>query len=100
MNVRPLSVIETYHKGGQPQKQSFLTLESSHIQIVAVKESEEKDGVIVRAVEMNKQPGKAVLKAAFMDRQEELDFAPCEIKTVKLPYDHSLPVTEVNLLEL
>ncbi|MDO4292515.1 MAG: glycoside hydrolase family 38 C-terminal domain-containing protein [Eubacteriales bacterium] len=99
INVRPLTVIETYHKGSQPQKRSFLSLDSDHIQISAMKESEDKDGVIVRAYETGKRPGKAVLRADFMNREAELSFAPCEIKTVKLPYDHSLPVVEVNLLE-
>lgn len=100
LNVRPLSVIETYHQGSQPQKQSFLSLASSHIQVAAVKEGEDKDGVVIRVVETSRQPGKVVLKVPFMDREVELSFTPCEIKTVKLPYDHSLPVMEVNLLEL
>ncbi len=100
MNVRPLSVIEAYHQGSQPQKQSCLSLASSHIQVAAVKEGEDKDGVVIRVVETSRQPGKAVLKVPFMDREVELSFTSCEIKTVKLPYDHSLPVMEVNLLEL
>lgn len=100
INVRPLTVIETYHAGKQPQAQSFLSLECSHALIGAVKESEEKDGIIIRAWETKKQSGEAVLKAPFMDREVRLSFEPCEIKTVKLPYDSSLPVTEVNLLEM
>ena len=100
INVRPQTVIETFHKGKQPARRSFLSLDCDHALISAVKESEEKDGVIIRAYETKKQAGKAVLKAPFMDREAELVFAPCEIKTVKIPYDRSLPVTEVNLLEL
>ena len=100
INVRPQTVIETFHKGKQPARRSFLSLDCDHALISAVKESEEKDGVIVRAYETKKQAGKAVLKASFMDREAELVFAPCEIKTVKIPYDRSLPVAEVNLLEL
>ena len=100
INVRPQTVIETFHKGKQPARRSFLSLDCDHALISAVKESEEKDGVIVRAYETKKQAGKAVLKAPFMDREAELVFAPCEIKTVKIPYDRSLPVAEVNLLEL
>ena len=98
--MRPLTIIETYHKGRQPQEQSFLSLDCDHALICAVKESEDKDGVIVRAYETKKQAGKAGLKAPFMKREAELSFAPCESKTVKLPYDSSLPVTEVNLLEM
>lgn len=100
INVRPLTVIETYHKGAQPQRRSFLSLESDHIQVCAVKEGEDRDGVIVRMYETAKRPGRAVLKAEFLGREQELSFTPCEIKTVKLPYDRSLPVTEVNMLEM
>lgn len=100
LNVCPQTVIETFHEGRLPQKNSFLSLESDHIQICAVKESEEKDGVIIRAYETKKQAGKALLCAGFMNRMEELSFKPCEIKTVKLPYDADRPVIEVNMLEL
>ena len=55
--------------------------------------------MIVRAYETKKQAGRAVLKVPFLNREEELIFTPCEIKTVKLPYDHSCPIQEVNLLE-
>ena len=81
------------------QRGSFLSLESDHAVISAVKEAEDKDGVIVRAYETKKQDGRAVLKVPFLNREEELTFTPCEIKTVKLPYDHSCPIQEVNLLE-
>lgn len=100
LNVRPLTVIETYHEGRLPQKNSFLSLESDHVQICAVKEAEDKDGVIIRAYETKKQAGKALLRADFMNRVQELSFAPCEIKTIKLPYDAEKPAVEVNMLEL
>lgn len=100
LNVRPLTVIETFHEGGLPQKKSFLSLESDHVQICAVKEAEEKDGVIVRAFETKKQAGKVLLCADFLNRTQELSFEPCEIKTVKIPYDADAPVVEVNMLEL
>ena len=99
VNVRPQTVIETFHEGKLAQRGSFLSLESDHAVISAVKEAEDKDGVIVRAYETKKQDGRAVLKVPFLNREEELTFTPCEIKTVKLPYDHSCPIQEVNLLE-
>lgn len=100
INVRPKTIIETFHEGARPQKGSFLSLDCDHAVISAVKESEDKDGIIIRAYETKKQAGTAVLKAAFMDRETELSFSPCEIKTIKLPYDRSLPAVEVNLLEM
>ena len=100
LNVRPLTVIETFHEGRLPQKKSFLSLESDHVQICAVKEAEDKDGVIIRAYETKKQAGSALLHADFMGRTQMLSFAPCEIKTIKIPYDAQKPVVEVNMLEM
>lgn len=100
INVRPQAIIETFHKGKLPARQSFVSLDCDHALISAIKESEDKDGIIIRAWETKKQSGKAVLKIPVMDREAELSFEPCEIKTIKIPYDHSKPVTEVNLLEL
>ena len=99
LNQKPSVVIETFHKGKNPQVQSFLELESDHVIVSTVKEAEDKDGLIIRAYETKKQQGRAVLKVPFMRREEPLDFAPCEIKTVKIPYDETKPVYEVNLLE-
>lgn len=100
LNVKPQTVIETFHKGSLPAKQSFVSLECDHALISSMKESEEKDGVILRAWETKKQEGKAILKVPFLHRETELSFAPCEIKTIKIPYDLSQPIKEVNLLEL
>lgn len=100
LNVKPVTIIETFHKGSMPQKNSFLSLESDNLIISAIKEAEDGDGIIVRAYETKKQNVKATLKVPFLNREEILSFAPCEIKTVKVPYDHSKPVTEVNMLEM
>lgn len=99
LNVRPVTVPETFHEGPLPQKKSFLSLECSHAQIAAVKEAENGDGIIIRAYETKKQKGSAVLHVGFMNRTETLQFAPCEIKTVFLPYDEAAAAYEVNLLE-
>ena len=100
LNRKAKTVIETYHKGRQTQKASFLSLDCDHAIITAVKECEDRDGIIIRAYETKKQAGKAFLKIPFMDRTQELTFAPCEIKTIKVPYDCSRPIAEVNMLEM
>ena len=94
-----MTLIETNNEGRLPQKNSFLRVDSSHVCVSAVKQAEDGQGVIVRAYETKKQEGKAVLKLPFMDREAELAFTPCEIKTIYFPYDHSKPWHEVNMLE-
>ena len=100
LNVRPQAIIETYHEGKLPQKNSFVSLVSDHVQISAIKEAEDQDGVIIRAYETKNQREEVVLKAKFMEREETLHFSPCEIKTIKIPYDANRPIMEVNMLEL
>lgn len=111
LNQKPVTVIETYHKGNLPARNSYLSLknavkdldletESDNVVISAMKEAEDRDGVIVRAYETKRQGSQVMLKVPFLNREVPLSFAPCEIKTVKIPYDHSAPVAEVNLLEM
>ncbi len=100
LNQKPVTIIETFHKGSLPARNSFLSMESDNVVISAMKEAEDGDGVIIRAYETKRQASQALLKIPFLNREETLSFAPCEIKTVKLPYDHSAPVMEVNLLEM
>lgn len=99
LNQKPVTIIETFHEGSLPQRNSFLCVDSSHVCVSAVKQAEDGQGIIVRAYETKKQEGKAVLKLPFMDREAELVFTPCEIKTISFPYDHSEPWQEVNMLE-
>ena len=100
LNTRPETIIETYHKGNLPLRKSFLSLESDHIVLTAMKQSEEGDGIIIRAYESKRQSGDAILRAEFMNRTETLHFEPCEIKTIFLPYDSEKSMQEVNILEM
>lgn len=99
INQRPITVMETFHEGKQPKTQSFVQVENKEIILSAMKEAEDKDGVIVRAYETMKQHVNAVIKLPFMERIITADFNPCEIKTFKVPYDKKAKVTEVNMLE-
>lgn len=100
LNVRPVTVTETFHKGIFPRKNTFLSLECSHAQITAMKEAENREGIIVRACETKRQGGPGLLRMSFLGRSEMLQFAPCEIKTVFVPYDGKAACREVNMLEM
>ena len=99
INQKPVTVIETFHQGSQPQVQSFVQVDRREIVISAMKEAEDKDGVIVRAYETMKRPVEATIELPFMERAATLQFKPCEIKTIKVPYDKNAEITEVNMLE-
>jgi alpha-mannosidase len=100
LNQKPICVIETFHEGKLPQVQSFADVDSKEIVITAMKEAEDKDGVILRAYETMKHKVRATFHLPFMERTITMDFAPCEIKTIKIPYDKEADAVEVNMLEM
>jgi alpha-mannosidase len=100
INQKPITVIETFHQGSQPQVQSFIQVDRREIVISAMKEAEDKDGIIIRAFETMKNQVNATIQIPFMERTATLQFKPCEIKTIKVPYDKNAEITEVNMLEL
>jgi alpha-mannosidase len=98
-NQKPLTVIETYHEGSQPQKQSFVQVDCKEVVITVMKEAEDKDGIILRAYETMKHQVEATIEIPFIERTIILNFKPLEIKTVKIPYDNNSAVKKVNMLE-
>ncbi|WP_274650804.1 alpha-mannosidase [Paenibacillus humicola] len=99
LNQRPVTVIETYHEGRLPQKASYAGVEQSGIIVSAVKRAEDNDDLIVRCYETDKRAVRASISLPLAGRTIEADFAPCEIKTFRVPADPSQPVTETNLIE-
>jgi alpha-mannosidase len=74
-------------------------VDKGQVIVSAVKEAEDQDGIVIRAYETLKQPVDAEISLDFMGRKIRLHFAPCEIKTVKIPYDRSKEASETNMLE-
>jgi alpha-mannosidase len=99
INHKPVTVIETFHQGSQPQVQSFAQVDSREIILSVIKEAEDKDGIVIRAYETMKHQVNATIQLPFMNRSVSLQFKPCEIKTIKVPYDPEADITEVNMLE-
>ena len=99
INQRPVILAESCHRGSLPQSDSFLSVDKGQVIVSAVKEAEDQDGIVIRAYETLKQPVDAEISLNFMGRKIRLHFAPCEIKTVKIPYDRSKEASETNMLE-
>ena len=75
-------------------------MDAKEILVSAIKEAEDKGGVVIRAYEAMHRQTPCHIEAAFMDRSIDTVFAPSEIKTFYLPYDREQAVREVNLIEL
>jgi alpha-mannosidase len=99
LNQRPIALIETYHEGELPQIDSFLTVDQDNLIVSAMKKAEDSDDMIVRVYETSKTATEGTIRLPKWNREIKAKFAPCEIKTFRVPKDPAAPVTETNLLE-
>ncbi len=99
LNQKPIALLETYHEGPLPQTDSFLSVDKENVIVSVVKLAEDNDDLIVRAYETNRVQTTATITLPKWNRVIEAKFAPCEIKTFRVPADASKPVVETNLLE-
>ncbi|WP_077623206.1 alpha-mannosidase [Sediminibacillus massiliensis] len=99
LNQKPVSIIETYHKGELPQKDSFMEVEGDNVIVSVVKQAEDNEDLIIRAYETNNDEAVASIKLKKWNRVIEAEFKPSEIKTFRISKDHAIPATETNLLE-
>lgn len=84
----PLSVQqETHHDGTLPEVFSALNIDKDNIVVTAVKPAEDGDGIILRFVECAGERTKAKISFNALNTEFEPDFAPQEIKTVRIKAD-------------
>ncbi|MBY0145955.1 alpha-mannosidase [Neobacillus niacini] len=99
LNQKPISIIETYHKGHLPQKDSFLSVDVENVIVSVIKQAEDNEDLILRAYETANDETTAIISLPKWNRQIKTKFRPSEIKTFRIPKDSSEPVLENNLLE-
>jgi alpha-mannosidase len=99
LNQKPTSIIETYHRGVLPQKDSFLSVDVDHVSVSVIKKAEENDDIIIRCYETTNRAAEAKIELPKWNRTIVTGFKPCEIKTFRIPKDRNQPVIETNLLE-
>jgi len=99
LNQKPINIIETYHKGSLPQKDSFLTVDVDNVIVSVVKKAEDNDDLVIRAYETSNDATNAVIKLPKWNRTIHAKFNPSEIKTFRIPADEAMPVVTTNLLE-
>ena len=100
LNQSPVAMFATFHpEGTLPQSDSFLTVEPQNVMVTVLKEAEDGDGLVLRALETSGAAARARIHLPKLDRLIESDFGPCEIKTFHIPHDSAGAVRETNLLE-
>jgi alpha-mannosidase len=90
LNQPPFALIETYHDGPLPQRQSFATDGGGDVVVTAVKRAEDSDDWVVRAY--GTAGREATARIELFGSTIEARFGPNEIKTFVGP-------RETNLLE-
>ncbi len=100
LNQKPVSIIETYHKGPLPQKDSFIHVNVDNVIVSTLKKAEDNDDLIVRAYETTNNETECEIELPKWNRVIEASFKPSEIKTFRIPKDPSKQINETNMLEI
>lgn len=101
LNQSAIAILATFHHDGElPQTDTFIHVDSSNILVTVLKEAEDGNGIIVRAVETLGKQASATIKLPLWNCTITDEFKPMEIKTYLIPNDERLPVRSVNVLEL
>lgn len=100
LNQPPLVLLCTSHPTGKlPLVNSYLTVDDPHVIASILKKAEDDESLILRCYETAGRDTHVRITLPGIERAMELEFSPCEIKTIRIPLDLSIPVKEVNLLE-
>jgi len=93
-------VYETYHKGSLPQHLSGISIDNPAVTAIALKEAEAGGAYILRCCEQQGTDCTATVSLPLIGREWTATFGHYQIKTFRIPFDHTQPITEVDLLEL
>jgi alpha-mannosidase len=100
LNQPLFTMFGTSHPDGDlPMVGSFIKVAPENIMATVLKQAEDNDDLILRAVEVNKSQTHARIELPFINRTIDAEFKPGEIKTFRLPKDSTKSIQEVNLLE-
>ena len=97
LNQPPFPVYETFHEGALPLSASYASVEGEGVLLNVVKDAEDGNGFVIRAVETNGRNARAKISLPFANASVEAEFKPFEIKSFRA--DRNGNATEVNLLE-
>jgi alpha-mannosidase len=100
LNVNPVQIIETYHKGPLSQQFRGISVSADNVIASAFKKAEDGEAYILRCYETAGNAVSAFIEIPMLNRSFEADFGKNEIKTFRIPIDTSTKVIENNLLEM
>lgn len=98
LNIPMIAHHESSHPGFRSGRAQLMGTEADNVLLAVLKQSEEGEDIIVRGYETAGQPAKTTLHFPYFQQKLELEFAPHEIKTIRID-PHDWTMKEVNLLE-
>jgi alpha-mannosidase len=99
LNRRPTSLLESFHPGPLPPRESFVSVQPTTVVIAAIKRAEDGDDLILRCFETSGRRTDATIELPRWNRTIRVAFGPSEIKTFRVPANMALAVTETDLIE-
>jgi alpha-mannosidase len=99
LNAPLVAQVESFHAGSLPQRESFICVDRSNVDITVLKRAEECVGWILRCYETSGVPTDVRIELPRLGRAIKAHMRPSEIKTFHLPDDLNLPVRETDLVE-
>jgi alpha-mannosidase len=100
LNVSPIQVMETYHKGVSPREFTGVGISAGNIIATAFKPAEDCSGYILRCYETDGEAACAEFSIPVLGRHFNAEFGRNEIKTFRISIDTAIPVAECSLLEM
>lgn len=100
LNQPPSALFASFHpQGVLPQSAAMIDVQPENVVVSVLKQAEQGDDLILRAYEAHKTSAHAHIHLPALERTLEIDFAPGEIKTLRIPRDPSAAVSETDFLE-
>jgi Alpha-mannosidase len=99
LNVQPVGITETYHKGTLPLSFKGISIDKRNVIASAFKLAEDEDGYILRCYECAGIDTRTEIEIPFLQRKWRADFGKCEIKTFHIPLEKDKEIKETNLIE-
>jgi alpha-mannosidase len=94
-------VMESAHEGTEPWERSLLEISPSSVAVLAIKRSEQGEGIVLRLQERSGKPTEASVEISTIGVNSKVRMKAWEIKTLLISRTRGKPieVREVNLLE-
>ena len=99
LNTPLQPIYETYHGGKLPQVLEGIRIDRENVTATTLKEAESGGAYILRLCEQHGSSTTATISLPLIGRTWQTALTPWEIKTLRIPFDKTQPITEVNLLE-